>query len=168
MKCLPVKRIFTGDTVPHVLADVIRVPIDFDRVRKETPLAIRHLLQRCLDRDLNNSLRDIGEARGAINNAGKKPEAAMAGVSARHRLLPWITAGVLAIGFIATAWFAYRTTRPAELKPLVRLDVDLGSDVVLGNNAYSEVNVILSPDRTRRPCVSNDRLFARRFTSPSC
>jgi hypothetical protein len=42
---------------------------------------------------LNNRLRDIGEARGAINNAGKKPAAAMAGVSApRHRLLPWITA----------------------------------------------------------------------------
>ena len=93
----------------------------------------------------------------------------MAGVSAlRHRLLPWITAGVLAIGFIATAWFAYPATRPAELKPLVRLDVDLGSDVVLSNNAYSEVNVILSPDRTRLPCGSTDRLFARRFTSPSC
>ena len=69
----------------------------------------------------------------------------MTGVPApRHRLLSWITAGVLAIGFTATAWFAYCATRPAELKPLVRLGAEIH---------------VLSPDRTRRPCVSNDRLF---------
>jgi len=33
------QQLFTGETVSHVLADVLRAPIDFDRLPKETPRA---------------------------------------------------------------------------------------------------------------------------------
>src|ERR1700694_1839965 len=59
-------RLFDGETISHVLADVLRGPIDFDKLPKETPTAIRNLLRRCLDRDVKTRLRDIGEARVAI------------------------------------------------------------------------------------------------------
>src|SRR6202166_1962542 len=55
--------LFEGETISHTLADVLRGPIDFDKLPKETPPAIRDLLRRCLDRNVKTRLRDIGEAR---------------------------------------------------------------------------------------------------------
>jgi serine/threonine protein kinase len=60
------QRMFEGETVSHTLAGVLKDPIDFSRLPPETPAAIRELLRRCLDRDVKNRLRDIGEARVAI------------------------------------------------------------------------------------------------------
>jgi Tol biopolymer transport system component len=64
--------------------------------------------------------------------------------------------------------YAYRATRPAEPKPLVRLDVDLGADVSLPtpNNVGSEV--IISPDGTRLAYASGTptKLYTRRLDQP--
>src|SRR5260221_4181603 len=60
------QRLFTGDSVAHILADVLRTPIDFEKLPDATPRVIRDLLKRCLDRDVKTRLRDIGEARIAI------------------------------------------------------------------------------------------------------
>src|SRR3984957_2729833 len=60
------QHLFTGETVSHTLADVLRAPIEFDKLPKETPNSIRDLLRRCLDRDVKSRLRDIGEARVVI------------------------------------------------------------------------------------------------------
>jgi len=72
------RRLFDGESISHTLADVLRGPIDFDKLPKETPRAIRELLRRCLDRDVKTRLRDIGEARVAIEGIwlirGVKPD----------------------------------------------------------------------------------------------
>jgi len=44
----------------------LRAPIDFGRLPRETPALIRAVLERCLDRNVRSRLRDIGEARVAI------------------------------------------------------------------------------------------------------
>ena len=61
----------------------------------------------------------------------------------------------------------WRATRPVEqaLRPLVRLDVDLGPDVSLGSVAGADE--ILSPDGTRLVYVSQGRLFTRRLDQPN-
>jgi hypothetical protein len=64
---------------------------------------------------------------------------------------------VLAVGLAATSWIAYRAARPAELKPLVRLDVDLGTGVSLGSPAGADA--ILAPDGARLVYVSQGKLF---------
>jgi len=38
---LTAQRLFTGDSIAHILADVLRAPIDFDKLPKETPRARR-------------------------------------------------------------------------------------------------------------------------------
>src|SRR4029453_3547388 len=58
--------LFDGETVSHTLADVLRKEIDFGALPLETPPAIHGVLRRCLDRDVKARLRDIGEARIAI------------------------------------------------------------------------------------------------------
>src|SRR5262249_33847381 len=60
-------NLFEGETVSHTLAHVLTRIIDFDRLPKDTPSSIRTLLHRCLDREVATRLRDIGEARVAID-----------------------------------------------------------------------------------------------------
>src|SRR5713226_4111100 len=61
-------RLFSGETLSHTLADVLKGEIEFNELPPETPAAIRHLLRRCLDRDVKNRLQWIGEARIALEN----------------------------------------------------------------------------------------------------
>ena len=56
------KRLFSGgETVSHILADVLRAPIDFGQLPSSTPVPVAELLRRCLDRDVKTRLRDIGK-----------------------------------------------------------------------------------------------------------
>jgi len=65
---------------------------------------------------------------------------------------------------LAGTWYHWRTTRPMErtLQPLMRLDVDLGSEVSPGSGA----SAILSPDGIRLVYVSHSRLFTRPLDQP--
>ena len=110
-------------------------------------------------------LRDIGDAEALLEDradAGQRPGGRLE--SPPHKSLAWIAAAVLAaVAAIAgVGW--WRATRPAELKPLVRLDVDLGGDVSPGPNPG--INAIISPDGTRLVYVSQGRLFTRRMDQP--
>ena len=78
-------RLFDGETVSHTLADVLRAPIDFEKLPRQTPPGVRNLLRRCLDRDTRTRLRDIGEARIVIERAAMAPEAGPAAQRAQGR-----------------------------------------------------------------------------------
>jgi serine/threonine-protein kinase len=147
-----------GETTSHVLADVLRAPIDFTRI-PGGPL--RDLLQRCLDRDVTTRLRDIGEARIALARPLRPvptetaPVGAGAGVIGSARIA-WAAAVMLAITAGIALWAPW-TVEPE--KPFVRLDVDLGPDVALVRNAQSTVR--LSPDGSRLVYVTvPSELFA--------
>ena len=164
------KRLFDGETISHTLADVLRAPIDFSQVTAPAPIA--ELLKRCLDRNFKTRLQAIGEARIAIENYLADPSSSgpQAGGGAhpawgpdlpKRSKWPWAVAALLAV-IAAGGWFAYyRATRPAELKPLVRLDVDLGPDVSLGS--VRGPDVIISPDGTRLVYASKGKLFSRKL-----
>ena len=53
------ERLFKGESTAEVLGKVLEQEIDLDRV----PEKFRNLLARCLDRNVKDRLRDIGEAR---------------------------------------------------------------------------------------------------------
>ena len=161
-------KLFDGETISHTLAHVLTAPIDFAKLPTSTPGPITELMKRCLERNPRRRLRDIGEARLAIEKCLADPRggasiAAPAPVRVRSNRLLALTSA-LAVGFMAASWIAYRATRPAELKPLVRLDVDLGSDVALGSGIGPAA--IPSPDGTRLVYVSQRKLFARKLDQP--
>jgi eukaryotic-like serine/threonine-protein kinase len=111
------QRLFEGgETISHTLADVLRAPIDLTTLPRETPESIRGLLQRCLDRDVKNRLRDIGEARVSISRAGQDIPlpAERAPERSRLHLAAWIAAGVFAIGLASLGFLHFRGTAPAE------------------------------------------------------
>ncbi|MGH9658219.1 MAG: serine/threonine-protein kinase, partial [Bryobacteraceae bacterium] len=63
------RQMYSGENAAEILAWVIRDQPRLDGLPSETPLAIRTLLGRCLDKDPRSRLRDIGEARIAIDQA---------------------------------------------------------------------------------------------------
>jgi Tol biopolymer transport system component len=102
-------RLFNGETISHTLADVLRAPIEFDRLPHDTPAAVRDLLRRCLDRDTRTRLRDIGEARVAIDRALTAPggDAAPVPVPGASSRRSRVVAGVAAAAVVAAAVLAF-------------------------------------------------------------
>jgi predicted Ser/Thr protein kinase len=156
-----------GETISHTLADVLRGPIDFDKLPKGTPRSIRDLLRRCLDRDVKNRLQWIGEARVAIDNAGKEPEVPAAAVpEPRRRMLAWAIAASTMALIAAVALFGWwRATRPVA-HPFMYLSVDLGQDAMLGGAGTARGALILSPDSTRLVYRSRGGLSTRLLDQP--
>ena len=113
------QRMFDGETVTHTLADVVRAPIDLAAI-PEGP--IRDLIARCLDRNIKTRLQHIGEARIAIENYA--PAQAHPIHPARAGWWPW-AAGAFALAFLVAGALLYNVTRPAPLRPLIQLDMDV-------------------------------------------
>ncbi|HTK74012.1 MAG TPA: protein kinase, partial [Gemmataceae bacterium] len=123
---LTARKLFDGETVSHTLADVLRAAIDFDQVPRGVPVAIRHLLQRCLDRDVKRRLRDIGEARVQIEsyltNSGPASQPAATASSASSLAIgASIAAAALLVALGALSLIYFRETPPAA--PTTRFQV---------------------------------------------
>jgi Tol biopolymer transport system component/predicted Ser/Thr protein kinase len=158
------KRAFGGSSPATVIAAIMERPAP--SISGVAPPALDRVLKRCLEKDPENrwqSARDLKAELEWIEQPSSEVGAVPAAI-ARHRPLPWIAAGVLALVAAVASWIAYRSIRPAELKPLVRLDVDLGRDVYL--NALGGSDVIISPDGTRIAYLSRGHLFTRRLDQP--
>ena len=143
------KRLFEAETISHTLADVLRSPIKFDTLPAAVPRSIRGLLRRCLDRNVQRRLRDIGEARIVLENLANPSrsdglENAPMASERGHSRVAWVLAGVLALALGAVGFGWWRSTRPVD-QPLIRLSVDLGPEAVAG----ARTTAILSPDGSR-------------------
>ena len=155
------KRLFEGEDVGHTLATVIMQEPDLSGI----PVEVAPLLKRCLQKDPKKRLRDIGDMELLLGTeASARATPASATTTSRLRRLPWIAAAIAIAVAAGASSIAYRATRPAELKPLVRLDVDLGADVSLGSPYGADVAI--SPDGNRLVFVSKSRLFTRRLDQP--
>src|SRR6266852_4453211 len=63
------KPTFHGEDVTDILAAVVRAEPDWQALPDATPLKVRDLLRRCLQKDKNLRLRDAGDARIEIQEA---------------------------------------------------------------------------------------------------
>jgi len=155
------KRAFDGSSPATVIAAIMERPAP--SAGEVAPPALDRVLKRCLEKDPENrwqSARDLKtELEWIAQAAGDPTKPAV--IIGRPRILPWIAAGILAFIAAIALWVAYRATRPAELKPLVRLEVDLGHDVYL--NALGGSDIVLSPDGTRIAYLSGNHLFTRKL-----
>ncbi|MBI1788917.1 MAG: protein kinase [Acidobacteria bacterium] len=120
------RRLFEGETVSHTLADVLRAEIDANKLPEGTPPAIRDLVRRCLDRDVKSRLRDIGEARIALQRyladpGGVSPriESPAVAPSPPRRQPPALLGGVGALLVsLATVAIIHFRERPPDVRPV--------------------------------------------------
>jgi eukaryotic-like serine/threonine-protein kinase len=99
---------FHGETVTDTLAAVIKEEPDWSRLPAATPTHVRVLIQRCLQKDPKQRLRDIGDARIAVDEvlSGTASQVAPSSgtpvvVPFRRRPLLWALGGLLAGALIA-------------------------------------------------------------------
>jgi len=150
------RRLFDGTDVSDVLAAVLRADIDWTTLPPDTPPSIRRLLARCLERDPNTRLRDIGDARFELEAAlHEPPEQPARPTSSRGRL---IAAGValIALSAVATGVSVWRL-KPDPVVPLRKYDVL--SDVRL--ELTETTTLSLSPNAAHISYVTAGHLWAR-------
>ena len=117
------QRLFTGETVSHVLAKVLDRELDLSALTTSTPPPIRRLLRRCLERKPKRRLSDLGEALSHLEEARAPVEEAPSAVpfvspvvqpDRWRRALP--SAGGIALA-VATGLAVWGLTRPAPPAP---------------------------------------------------
>jgi serine/threonine-protein kinase len=103
------RPLFVRETTGETLRAVLQDDIDWCALPPATPAAVQTLIRRCLERDFRRRLRDIGEARIALEDATVAPEA-----NVRKPRGVWILAGAL-VAALAVAggvfWISPRPTR---------------------------------------------------------
>jgi len=136
-ECLTGFRPFEGETVSDTIAKILEREPDWSRLPERTPVRVRELLRRCLEKDAKRRLRDVGDARVEIEEllaAGISGAGVMAAPGDRpaarrqlvFRIAP-LAAALLAGAAIGAA--LWRWLPPAVEtgpgRPVVRLEIDL-------------------------------------------
>jgi len=105
------RQMFSGETVTDVMAAVVRAEPDWTLLPEDAPAHLRKLLRRCLEKDARKRLRDIGEARLALEEGpgAEAPSVAPAALplqkqSGIARWLPWAVAALFALVAFAAVW----------------------------------------------------------------
>ena len=95
------RRAFGGDEVSEIMAHVLMEEPDWNALPAGTPLPIRRLLRRCLEKDRKRRLDSAAAARfeleEAMTAAGENGNAAADSRAAWRRALPWALTGVSAV-----------------------------------------------------------------------
>jgi hypothetical protein len=149
------QRLFgTGQSVTETLAAVLKDEIDLARLPADTPPALRALVLRCLERDPQQRLRDIGEARILLSKPlDLQPSQPARGLADRRRVSPLTAlagALILAAAAAAVAW----TIKPSEPASARRLDLAVPP-------GFSEASI--AGDGTRVAYIADSQLFVRRL-----
>ena len=144
------RRLFEGELVTDVLANVLKSEVDFTALPVATPPAIRRLLRRCLERNPKNRLHDIADARIVLQEvaaaAPGESEPGPAATRPRPSRLPWAVAavtGAVAIALAAALAFAFAGRKGiSSPAPTVRFELDWpGKGVGSGVDAdYLEIS----------------------------
>ncbi len=121
-KALSGRAAFSGETSSDTMVAVLRADLDWDALPASTPVQIRRLLQRCLRKDVQRRLRDIGDARLEIEEALADLSAApavAATTSLPKRSISWSLVGLLAILAGLIGWWLSNTLRKAPPSQVV-------------------------------------------------
>jgi eukaryotic-like serine/threonine-protein kinase len=162
---------FHGETVTDTLAAVIKEEPDWSRLPAGTPQRVRVLLQRCLQKDPKQRLRDIGDARISLDevlSGAPDPQAPGNAASATGRgpRIALAAAVALALVFAALAGFLYfRPKASPAAAAEIRFHVPLPDKTTFTGGAPS-----ISPDgRTLAFILSGaggaDRIWVRSLQS---
>ncbi len=130
---LAAERPWPGRTIAELLDGVSRSEPDWNALPKRLPQRLRELLERCLRKDPRSRLRDIGDARLAIEEYLANPTAVPL-LAPQKPSLP--RRSVLAAAAVLTllsilAGLAYRNVRVAAVRPLMRVSLGLGPEAAL-------------------------------------
>jgi eukaryotic-like serine/threonine-protein kinase len=133
------RRAFAGETGSECMVAVLERHPDWNALPRSTPASIRQLLRRCLEKDMRQRLRDIGDARAdladdepAEPNPASRPSAGLR--------LAWVAA-IAALAAALGAAGTWRMSAPQVHAP------EPSRVVRVTNGPLPEFAPAISPDR---------------------
>jgi serine/threonine protein kinase/Tol biopolymer transport system component len=109
---------FTGDTISDTLAAILEREPDSTKLPADTPVPIRRLLRRCLEKDRKGRLDSAAGARLEIDDALASPAAETLALAATpSRRVPPVAIAVVAGSTAVVAFAAWALMRPALVAP---------------------------------------------------
>ena len=169
------RALFAGETTTDIIAAVVTHEPDLGVLPAATPPRVRDLITRCLIKDPKQRLRDIGEARIAIDRAIANPESrtpndelgitpgerrTSKAAPGWRRALPWtlFSAAIVGLAIAFAVWAPWRTASPAAT---VRISAHVGVDGWLASGVVGAgAAAVLSPDDTTLVFVAQRTLGA--------
>ena len=160
---------FPGETATDSIGATLHKDVVFDHLPPNTPFMVRHIPQRCLERDKARRYRDIGDVRielagvvegspsglGAAQNLTQRWEGA-----ARAR--PWIIAAllmvVIAVG--AAGFWAGKRATPQPEPVRARFEIPLRQ-----TQTFNVGRPAISPDGTMIAYLDQDHIWVRHLDS---
>jgi Tol biopolymer transport system component len=160
------KQAFDGEDITDILAAVVRAEPDWQALPAATPLKVRDLLRRCLQKDKTLRLRDAGDARIEIHEALTTPfRVEPLAVQSKNLFsnirAAWSVAAIsIVIATLGWGAFAYLRHAP-EVAQQVRFFVSLPDGWVLeqsvGAGGAATIPLAASPDGHRVAFVASAR-----------
>ena len=128
------------------MGSVVHKEPDWDALPESVPRRVRRLIERCLRKNPQDRLRDIGDARIELNEEeGEKPPEGSAERAPRYQVaLPWAVAVVTLTIF---ALYLSQNAGPSAPAPIVRFA--LSDPVELAVSGGMMTTFALSPDGSR-------------------
>jgi serine/threonine protein kinase len=137
------RRAFAGSTVSDSLVAVLEREPDWSALPAGTEPSIRHLLARCLEKDVKRRLRDIGDAKADLDDAINGVRHATLRppqLPGKQTLVPWAVAAVL-VAALVLLWRYDRMPLVGSSQP-PRFD----RTIRLTNTPAREFGPAISPD----------------------
>ena len=139
---LTAKRPFGGETPSARIAALLEREPEWDALPPSTPVRLRDLLQRCLQKDPRDRLRDVGDARIEIEQLRRESTSAIFSQrigdlrkNAVRKRLGWV-AGVVLLSAALTV--AYESMRPTSVSDQsVRMELLPPDGATFGSIALS-------------------------------
>ena len=121
------QRAFEADTVSDTLARILEREPDWKALPPATPTKVRDLLRRCLEKEVNRRLRDIGdgiiELLDAVSSTSQQhvsPDERLK-MTRRGAIGGLAGAAAVAAGIGTSVWYFW----PRAIKPVMRLNMDV-------------------------------------------
>ena len=146
LECLTGEQQFGGETISDSIAKILQKEPGWERLPKDTPLAMRKLLRRCLEKDPHDRVQHIGDARIEIRHVLEQPSDDSYGEVGTASQSRWQQPVLLAvIGLLVVVGF-FLWSREYDSQPapatVTRFPITLPADEVISELAP----LALSPD----------------------
>ncbi|HUP41492.1 MAG TPA: protein kinase [Vicinamibacterales bacterium] len=158
------RRAFEGEEITDVLALVITKDPDWAVLASNTPVAIRRLLARCVEKDRSKRLADIADARLDIDDAQTRPapfEVSGHRRAVRHR---WLVPVVSAFAGAVVCVLGISVLRPSRAvpRPAQRFSITIPPSATLPADSPGEL--ALSSDGSRLAYVGTENGLRQLYT----
>ena len=183
---------FTEDTISDTIAAVLKQEVDLDRLPVDTPWRVRNIIERCLEKDPQYRLRDIGDAWAELKklttDSGRvTPDTSVEAYSRNNRSIRFTAIASMAALLFGSAlsWFLFPALNPpisppqttdtpsAETRtygvpsPAKRFQIDMGHKALLHpiQNTFADIAISRDGSRVAYSAIINraKRLYVHDF-----